>query len=555
MSGVESTAAGARPTAVAGVGADDPATGEESGPDVPVRAANDIGSDQIDELLDAGRRRRRWPWLVAGLVTGVAATVATASYLDTSEATDDAARTESVTLSTATVEIRDLVEQVEYEARLSYGEIVSLLAVADGTITSIVPTGAPIGRGDVLAEVDAEPVVAFIASAPFWRDLENGDEGADVLALEANLVALGFDADGDLTVDEEFTSTTAAAVEEWEESLGLEATGDVPLGRVVAIAGDTSVVERLNVGDVARSGQSLATVQSERVATDLAQPGEGDVTAMVPVGTPIEHGDAIWQLDSIAVTAIVDPGVVGEAVLGVMAENDIELLEEALVFFGFDPEGEIVIDGTGDLATIAAFARFQEAIGIEQTGTIGAQYYVVVPADTTVSESFVADGAAVDGSTLFMTVGSPTLTAFADIVADEIAGFAVGDDVEIEMPDGTTADAVLVDIAEVADAAATEDGSPTIEITIEMTGEVPGGGDAIVTGPVTVLVEASRIEDAMVVPTRGLVSLREGGFAVEVRDPSGVTRLVALELGTFDDGVVEIVSGDVAPGDEVVVPS
>jgi len=153
-----------------------------------------------------------------------------------------------------------------------------------------------------------------------------------------------------------------------------------------------------------------------------------------------------------------------------------------------------------------------------------------------------------------MTVGSPTLTASADIAADEIAGFAVGDDVEIEMPDGTTAAAVLVDIAEVADAATTEDGSPTIEITIEMTSEV-GGGDTIVTGPVTVLVEASRIEDAIVVPTRALVSLSEGGFAVEVRDTSGVTRLVAVELGTFDDGVVEIVSGDVAPGDEVVVPS
>ena len=457
-------------------------------------------------------------------------------------------------MSTAAVEIRDLVEQVEYAARLTYGDTVSLLAVADGAITSIVPTGTPIRRGDVLAEVDAEPVVVFIASAPFWRDLEDGDEGADVLALEANLVALGFDVDGELTVDEEFTSTTAAAVEEWEESLGLEATGDVPLGRVVAIDGDASVVERLNVGDAARSGQSLATVQIERMATDLVQPGEGEVTAMVPVGTPVEHGDAIWQLDGVEVTAVVGPGVVAEAVLDAMAENDVERLEEALVFFGFDPDGEIVIDGSGDLATIAAFARFQEAIGVEQTGTIGAQYYVVVPADTTVSETFVAEGTAVDGSTLFMTVGSPTLTASADIAADEIAGFAVGDDVEIEMPDGTTADAVLVDIAEVADAATTEDGSPTIEITIEMTGEV-GRGDAIVTGPVTVLVEASRIEDAIVVPTRALVSLSEGGFAVEVRDTSGVTRLVAVELGTFDDGVVEIVSGDVAPGDEVVVPS
>jgi hypothetical protein len=57
------------------------------------------------------------------------------------------------------------------------------------------------------------------------------------------------------------------------------------------------------------------------------------------------------------------------------------------------------------------------------------------------------------------------------------------------------------------------------------------------------------------VPTRALVSLSEGGFAVEVRTPDGSTRLVGVELGVFDDGVVEVIAGDVTPGDDVVVPT
>ncbi|MFT5026751.1 MAG: hypothetical protein ACI9CV_001512, partial [Ilumatobacter sp.] len=50
-------------------------------------------------------------------------------------------------------------------------------------------------------------------------------------------------------------------------------------------------------------------------------------------------------------------------------------------------------------------------------------------------------------------------------------------------------------------------------------------------------------------------SLSEGGFAVEVRTPDGSTRLVGVELGVFDDGVVEVIAGDVTPGDDVVVPT
>ena len=52
---------------------------------------------------------------------------------------------------------------------------------------------------------------------------------------------------------------------------------------------------------------------------------------------------------------------------------------------------------------------------------------------------------------------------------------------------------------------------------------------------------------------RALLALSEGGYAVEtVRN--GVRKIVAVELGAFADGFVEI-TGRVQPGTKVVVPS
>jgi hypothetical protein len=64
------------------------------------------------------------------------------------------------------------------------------------------------------------------------------------------------------------------------------------------------------------------------------------------------------------------------------------------------------------------------------------------------------------------------------------------------------------------------------------------------------------VAGATAVPAEALLALAEGGYALELPDPSSPTgtRLVAVELGAFDEeGWVEV-HGDVRPGDQVVVP-
>ncbi|MEL6982622.1 MAG: hypothetical protein AAFO29_09380, partial [Actinomycetota bacterium] len=130
--------------------------------------------------------------------------------------------------------------------------------------------------------------------------------------------------------------------------------------------------------------------------------------------------------------------------------------------------------------------------------------------------------------------------------ADE---FTEGQEVTVELADETTAPGVVVIVGPVVQSADPQS-SPTVTIEIVVDAE----GTEPVAGPVTVLSAGEIIEGATVVPTRALISLAEGGFAVERVGPGGAAELIGIEIGTFDDGVVEVVEGDLSPGDEVVVP-
>lgn len=131
------------------------------------------------------------------------------------------------------------------------------------TLTALAALGTSVTTGTVLYAADGEPVVAVAADVVFWRDLELGvGDGVDVRALEELLVALGY-GDG-LTVDDAFTSVTAAAVERWEADLGrLDPDGVVTLGDLVAVPDASEVTARLlQPGDAVRSGTAVLTLAS-----------------------------------------------------------------------------------------------------------------------------------------------------------------------------------------------------------------------------------------------------------------------------------------------------
>jgi membrane fusion protein, multidrug efflux system len=142
---------------------------------------------------------------------------------------------------TGKVARRTLAEQLTAGGTIGYAGEATVLARLSGTVTALPRVGAVIRRGGRLYALAGEPVLLMYGAVPAYRTLAEGvGPGTDVEQLERNLKALGYDPG---TVDEHFTSATAAAVRAWQESFGLEATGEVVLGRVAFMPGPQRVGE------------------------------------------------------------------------------------------------------------------------------------------------------------------------------------------------------------------------------------------------------------------------------------------------------------------------
>lgn len=357
-------------------------------------------------------RRRRF-LLGAGavsvvLVAGGAAVATTVTEDDPSG--DDPSATTAPS-ATAEVARRNLEESEELDGTLGYGDTSDVSLSTQGTITALPALGSTIDRGQTVVEVDGRAIPLFFGARPFWRNLDaNATDGPDIQELEENLTALGYANSGNLTVDQDWTSATTAAVKRWQEAQGRDETGTVAPGDAVVLPGAVRVNDW-----------------------------------PTPVG-----------------------GAAGGPVL--------------------------TVTGTAREITIALDATRQTLV-------------------------------------------------------------AVGDAVEVELPDGSTTPGHITEVGTVATGADENgDGTPdssTIDVTVAL--DDPAAGAGMDSAPVNVRVVTSAAENVLAVPVDALLALSDGSYVVEKVGSGGTTSQVPVETGAFADGWVEV-TGDLAEGDEVVVP-
>lgn len=492
--------------------------------------------------------RRRWPLLVAGAALGVAGTFGVLAYTDNGDASGTAESAVDVQLTTAPVEVRDLVDEVEWSAELGYGTPVDVTAAVDGTITDAVDAGAVLGRGDTLMTVGSDPVVILYSELPFWRNLSEGAEGPDVEQLETNLVALGYDPDATVTIDDQYTFNTALMVERWQEDIGAEVDGIFTMADVVVVPGPVSVTAPPVVGLNVRSAAPVASLSTRLETSTIVGSAVGEVASVAALGTAVEHGTILYEADGIEVMALTSVDAIASLLIGAA---EPAALEVALAFAGFDPDAQMSIDDVIDDTTEAAVARWQADVGLPTTGHTTPDAYVVVPSDVQVSQRFVSEGAVLTTERPVLELAAPTLSVTIPVALAEQDEFVAGQLVSVQLPDDSIVGATVVSVGTLAITAAPGE-DPTIEVTVEINELV---AEDLPASEVTVIVAGETIEDALVVPTRALLSLSEGGFAVEKVLDDGRTILVAIETGTFDDGLVEVDTNQLEPGDELVVPS
>ena len=185
---------------------------------------------------------------------------------------DDARTRGNSGTATATVARQTLIARDTFEGSLGYADVRTLTSALSGTVTWLPAEGRTIRRGGVLYRVNGKPVVLLYGSYPLWRTLEPGVEGPDVRQLEENLVALGYDPDGDIEVDGEFDWATEAAVRRWQDDLGVAEDGSVETDDAVFLRGPRRVGElKTGVGSLITTGAPVFETSSNRrvVKVDL----------------------------------------------------------------------------------------------------------------------------------------------------------------------------------------------------------------------------------------------------------------------------------------------
>jgi peptidoglycan hydrolase-like protein with peptidoglycan-binding domain len=232
--------------------------------------------------------------LVGGVVAGGVAVAVSRNDNGTISSSSDSSQ-----IATAAVVRTNLTNTVQVGGSIGYdgSYTVAALRAGGGVYTWLPEPGQVIKQDQPVYSVGNEPVPLLYGSLPAYRQFDVGmSDGADVGQLTHDLIALGY-GDG-LAQSNHYSSATAAAVERWQKALGLQATGEIPLGEAVFEPGPVRVTSVApTVGMSAGGGPVLtATSTTPIVIVDLdvseeylVKPGDA-VTVVLPNGTSTVGG-------------------------------------------------------------------------------------------------------------------------------------------------------------------------------------------------------------------------------------------------------------------------
>ena len=199
--------------------------------------------------------------------------------------------------TTVKVEQGKLSAMVSLNGTLTYraqsdGSSYSVISQTSGTATWLPAVGQVVQQGQVIYQVDGNPVVLLYGSMPAYRTLSAGMTGADVSQVDADLVTLGYATAAEIPPGADaFTPATATALSKLQAALGLSQTGSLILGQAVfePVAVRVTTVAAI-LGGTLQAGhpvlQGTSTTRVVTIALDPAQQSEVKVGDDVVITLP-----------------------------------------------------------------------------------------------------------------------------------------------------------------------------------------------------------------------------------------------------------------------------
>jgi peptidoglycan hydrolase-like protein with peptidoglycan-binding domain len=236
------------------------------------------------------RKGRRAAGLAAASV--LAAAALGIGYAVTGRPNADAGTAPVVRTTTAPVVRGTVTERVLVSGILGYdGTYPVVHQGAPGVLTAVPEPGSTVSRGGVLYAVDNQPVRLLSGTLPAYRGFASGmTDGPDVAELEANLVALGLDPDHAVTVDNHFSTATAAAIRRWQVAWGLPAgqrTGELAAGGLVFLP-DAVRISQLQLTAGAPAGPNAPVLTASGTTRVVTAQITADRQALVHVRDEVQ---------------------------------------------------------------------------------------------------------------------------------------------------------------------------------------------------------------------------------------------------------------------------
>ena len=292
-----------------------------------------VGDAPATSAVAVSPPSRRWGlWAVA--VGGVLAVVAASIAIGRMTA-DESSGTELLIVPRP-VERRDLDDVLTIKGEVRREEVQTINLPVDGKVSSVaVEDGDTVENGDELFALDGRTAVAVPGDFAFFRTLDVGSDGPDVLQLERILVEAGYRI---RAVDQLFTEETRAALAAWQRDRGYGGATPEPSETVTVTLGSNQAGYVIGAQNTASF-----TIEPSVPASGPGRPsGTVKPTIQLTPSTVYVDEGGVAQLTftaspAPAVDTVVDLTIGGDATSGSSGKNgDFLSIDDSIVF----PAGE-----------------------------------------------------------------------------------------------------------------------------------------------------------------------------------------------------------------------
>jgi hypothetical protein len=489
--------------------------------------------------------------------------------------TEDNTSTKTLELTTISIQKGDLAKKEEYNGTLRQTDKKILNSPTNGVVTFLPKEGSVVNFGEVLFIIDNKPVILLQGSTPFYRTLDlNSDPGVDIQQVEEALVYLGY-ADSTFVPDEVFDEQTSKMLNTLYIDYGIDTKSEITPTEQVLINQKQDEIELLE-NTVSDGGTTLSEVNNKKkLLDDAKENATKENAAWQAAENEIERIQNL--IDELTYESMSEDTRAGRKA---QYEEDIKTQEriqsrEAGKESGVDATEQLAIDNAQKayddtlesynegVDRDAELAKAREELNELQLSSISETFSptnAFASKTPIIAGSIINDlGSAVALNSPLYNISSVGIEVVFQVDATDQETVTLGKNVEIELPTDERVPTVITFIDQVVTQTQAGD---FIEVVLEVLN--PEEVEAYDQAPVKVFLTTEVSENVLYVPVNALLALAEGGYALEVyagvaegstfEGESGVdTTYVAVEIGVFTDGFVEVI-GNIQEGQLVVVP-